>query len=151
MYLVSACLLGVNCRYDGKGKQLGSLMKLAAKGEAIPVCPEQLGGCTTPRTPCEIKGGDGGDVLDGKCRVIGVAGKDVTHNILSGALETLKIAYACGVNKAILKARSPSCGFGQIYDGSFTGTLIEGNGVTAELLQRNHIEVFTEETFNNDF
>lgn len=150
MYLVSACLLGIKCRYDGGGKQLDKLMELAARGQAIPVCPEQLGGCSTPRTPCEIYGGDGSDVLDGKCCVIGKGNEDVTDSLIKGAQETLKIATACGVKKAILKARSPSCGFGQIYDGSFSGALIDGNGVTAELLHRNHIEVLTEETFDSN-
>ena len=148
MILVSACLLGVKCRYDGQGKEYKELVERLAGGGVIPVCPEQLGGCPTPRTQCEILGGNGAGVLDGKCRVIGKNGKDVTDALIKGALETLKIASACGVKMAILKARSPSCGFGRIYDGTFTGNMTEGNGVTAELLHRNQIEVFTEETFD---
>ncbi len=147
MYLVSACLLGIKCRYDGGEKQVDRLMELAAKGWAIPACPEQLGGCTTPRSPCEIQNGDGGDVLDGKCRVIGKDGGDVTDNLVKGAQEILKLASSRGVGKAVLKAKSPSCGFGQIYDGTFSGQLTDGNGVTAELLHRNHIKVYTEENF----
>lgn len=149
MYLVSACLLGIKCRYDGEGMQIDKLKVLAARGQAIPVCPEQLGGCSTPRTPCEIKGGSGGDVLDGKCRVIGKENQDVTASFIRGAQETMKLVSACGVKKAILKARSPSCGVGQIYDGSFSGTIIDGNGVTAELLHRNNIELFSELNFED--
>jgi len=110
------------------------------------VCPEQLGGCPTPRDPCEIAGGDGGDVLDGRCAVISWTGADMTEKFIKGAYETLKIAKACGAKKAILKARSPSCGAGRIYDGTFSGKTIPGNGVAAELLIRNGIEVYSEET-----
>ncbi len=147
MYLVSACLLGINCRYDGGCFHKEKLLELAGQGLVIPVCPEQLGGCGTPRQPCEICGGIGGDVLDGKCRVINVNGDDVTGNFISGAIETLKIAEACGIEKAILKSRSPSCGYGEIYDGSFSRKTIGGNGVTAELLIRNGIEVISDEDF----
>ena len=150
MYLISACLLGVKCRYDGGSKQSDDLAELAAGGAVIPVCPEQLGGLPTPRNPCEISMGTGADVLDGKCRVISNAHTDVTDHLLTGAKETLKLAKACGVKKAILKARSPSCGSGQIYDGSFSGHIIDGNGVTAELLSRNGIKVFTEENFSRE-
>ncbi len=150
MYLVSACLLGVKCRYDGGSKISDKLMGLAAGGEVIPVCPEQLGGLPTPRNPCEIGMGTGADVLDGKCRVISNTRTDVTDHLLKGAQETLKLAKACGVKRAILKARSPSCGSDRIYDGSFSGNTIRGNGVTAELLLRNGIEVFTEETFSGE-
>jgi len=121
-------------------------MKLAEEGKVIPVCPEQLGGCPTPRDPCEIAGGDGGDVLDGRCAVISWTGADMTEKFIKGAYETLKIAKACGAKKAILKARSPSCGAGRIYDGTFSGKTIPGNGVAAELLIRNGIEVYSEET-----
>lgn len=148
MYLVSACLLGVKCRYNGGSKQSVNMMEFAAEGEVIPVCPEQLGGLPTPRNPCEISMGTGADVLDGKCRVISNTRIDVTNHFIKGAQETLKLAKACGVKKAVLKAGSPSCGSGHIYDGSFSGSTIGGNGVTAELLRRNGVEVFTEETFD---
>lgn len=146
MILVSTCLLGIKCRYDGGAKRLDKLLELAAKGEVLPVCPEQLGGLATPRNPSEINMGTGADVLDGKCRVLESTRSDVTDYFLRGARETLKLAKACGVKKAVLKARSPSCGCGKIYDGSFSGSLINGNGVTAELLLRNGIEVVTEES-----
>lgn len=145
MYLVSACLLGIKCRYDGGTKKNETLMKLAAKGRVIPVCPEQLGGCPTPRYQSEIAGGSGADVLCGRCHVAARDGHDVTEHFVKGAEETLKLAVSCGVKKAVLKARSPSCGYGQIYDGTFSGVLRDGNGVTAELLSKNGIEVFTEE------
>lgn len=145
MYLVSACLLGIKCRYDGKTKENEELMKLAAEGKVIPVCPEQLGGCPTPRSQSEIAGGNGADVLCGRGRVTAIDGDDVTGHFIKGAEETLKLAHSCGVKKAVLKARSPSCGYGQIYDGTFSGVLKDGNGVTAELLSKNGIEVFTEE------
>ncbi len=146
MYVVSACLLGISTRYDGGCFCHEKLMKLAEEGKVIPVCPEQLGGCPTPRDPCEIAGGDGGDVLDGRCAVISWTGADMTEKFIKGAYETLKIAKACGAKKAILKARSPSCGAGRIYDGTFSGKTIPGNGVAAELLIRNGIEVYSEET-----
>jgi uncharacterized protein YbbK (DUF523 family) len=147
MFLVSACLLGLNCRYDGEGYHDEKLLELAKQGRVIPVCPEQLGGCDTPRPPCEICGGSGGDVLDGRCRVISAKGEDRTDHFIRGALETLKLAEAYGIKKAVLKARSPSCGHGMIYDGSFSGKTTEGNGVTAELLIRNGIEVISDEDY----
>jgi uncharacterized protein YbbK (DUF523 family) len=150
MYLVSACLLGVNCRYDGGGYHDDKLLELAGQGRVIPVCPEQLGGCGTPRPPCEIYAGSGGDVLDGRCRVISSSGEDKTDNFVRGAMETLKLAKAYGIEKAILKARSPSCGYGRIYDGTFSGKTTEGNGVTAELLIRNGIEVHSDEDFREE-
>lgn len=149
MILVSACLLGVNCRYDGLAKRYEALTDLAAKGKVIPVCPEQLGGCPTPRQRCEIAGGTGADVLAGICSVKSVTGEDMTESFVKGARETLKIAKACNVKRAILKSRSPSCGFGQIYDGSFEGRLVDGNGVTAELLNQNGIQLFSEETLED--
>lgn len=145
MYLVSACLLGINCRYDGGTKRNEALMRLASDGLVIPVCPEQLGGCATPRSRSEIAGGDGAGVLCGKCRVITNKGNDVTDYFVRGAEETLKLALLCGVKKAVLKARSPSCGLGRIYDGTFGGILKDGNGVTAELLSKNGIQIFSEE------
>lgn len=147
MFIVSACLLGVNCRYDGGGYHDELILELAAQGMAIPVCPEQLGGCGTPRPPCEICGGSGADVLDGKCSVISAEGEDKTDLFIRGAKETLKIAEAYGIKKAVLKARSPSCGCGRIYDGTFSGKTAEGNGVTAELLIRSGIEVLSDEEF----
>lgn len=134
--LVSACLLGICCRYDGKGNPNESVLALLGRDDVtlIPVCPEQLGGMSTPRTPSER--------LDD--RVINRAGEDVTDYFSKGADAALQIAQQCRCRYAILKERSPSCGCGGIYDGTFSGTLIDGNGVTAELLLQAGIQVFGE-------
>jgi uncharacterized protein YbbK (DUF523 family) len=150
MILISACLCGVNCRYDGGNCLDPKILKLLKEGKALPVCPEQLGGLSTPRLPSEVISGTGAGVLDGKCRVFskgvnGIASEDVTKEFLKGAQETLKIAKECNAKVAILKARSPSCGHGIIYDGTFSSVRIPGSGVTAELLERNGIKVYTEE------
>lgn len=144
MIIVSACLVGIDCRYNGGSSPDSRIEELVKSGSAIPVCPEQLGGCPTPRPPAEISGGTGADVLDGKCRVAGKNGEDKTAEFIKGAEEVLKIAGLVGAKKAILKSKSPSCGCGVVYDGTFSGNLIEGNGVTAQLLLRNGIEVLTE-------
>jgi len=135
MKICSACLLGIKCRYDGKSKLNEKILELAKKEILIPVCPEQLGGLPTPRDPAEQKGK----------KVITKLGKDVTKNFKKGARQVLKIAKLFGVKKAILKQRSPSCGCGQIYDGSFSGKIIKGDGITTTLLKRNGIKVISEE------
>ncbi len=132
--LISACLLGVNCRYNATGKAVPELEELMKKHTLIPVCPEQLGGLSTPRSPAEIKG----DFVFGK------DGIDVTEEFLKGAKETLKIAKLYNCKYAILKERSPSCGNKKIYDGTFSKTIIDGDGVTAKLLKQNGITVFGE-------
>jgi len=134
--LVSACLLGTPCRYDGSGKADARLLKLGAKRQLIPVCPELLGGLPTPRPPAERVG----------ARILDRSGADVTAAYLRGAQETLRLARLLGCKTAILKARSPSCGAGQIYDGTFSGTLVAGQGITAALLTQNGVTVFTEES-----
>lgn len=135
--LISACLLGTACRYDGRSKPLDEalLSRLGALYQLIPVCPEQLGGLPTPRLPCEVKRG----------RVIRKDGEDTTEAYRRGASEALRLAKLFGAKKALLKAKSPSCGVGRIYDGSFSGRLTDGNGITAELLTQNGIEVFSED------
>ncbi len=138
MYLVSACLAGVNCRYDGKDYPYDKVVELVNQGEAIPVCPEQLGGLTTPRISCEIVN------QPGDPKVINKEGVDRTKEFLLGAERTLAIAKVLGVKKAIMKSKSPSCGCGQIYDGTFSGNLIPGNGLAVERLLQNGIEVITE-------
>ncbi|HEX3028919.1 MAG TPA: DUF523 domain-containing protein [Clostridia bacterium] len=145
MILVSACLAGVNCKYNGGNSRNDFIVKMVQEGNAIPVCPEQLGGCSTPRLQVEIFEGTGADVLEGKCRVVRKNGEDTTKEFIKGANEVLNIAKLANADSAILKARSPSCGSGQIYDGTFSGKLREGNGVTAELLIRNQIKVISEE------
>lgn len=132
--LISGCLLGLKCRYDGKEKKLSEIEKLIGLYNLIPVCPEQLGGLPTPRIPAERV----------KDRVITQVGVDVTKEYQIGAEEALKIAKLYNCKKAILKEKSPSCGCGKIYDGTFSRNLIVGNGVTAELLLKNGIEVFGE-------
>ena len=132
--LISACLLGCRCRYDGGSKPHPVAEKLAARHDLIPVCPEQLGGLPTPRPPAERRGE----------RVLTAAGGDVTEQYRRGAEEALSLYRLLGCDAAVLKERSPSCGSGQIYDGSFSKTLASGDGVTAELLKRNGIPVYGE-------
>lgn len=129
--LVSACLLGVACRYDGKRKSNEAVIALKEKYNLIPVCPEIMGGLPTPRLPSEIRGET----------VIMENGEDVTDKYSKGAEETLRLARLFGCGKAVLKEKSPSCGSGRIYDGTFSKTLTEGNGVTAGMLLANGIKV----------
>ncbi|MBX4265948.1 DUF523 domain-containing protein [Clostridium estertheticum] len=149
MIIVSSCLCGINCRYDGSNNLDTRVLKLLNEGKALPVCPEQLGGLATPREPCEILNGNGLDVIDGKATIIGAKNNDLTSSFLKGAYETLKIAEGIGATTAILKARSPSCGVSKIYDGTFSSTLRPGNGVAAELLLSKGIKVFTEEDLDD--
>ena len=129
--LVSACLLGAACRYDGQSKEYPLVAELCRRHEVVPVCPEQLGGLPTPRTPAERQGE----------LVVTKLGADVTAQYLRGAEEAVRLAQKLGCTVAVLKERSPSCGSGRIYDGSFTGTLTEGFGVAAEVLQNAGIRV----------
>lgn len=132
--LVSACLLGVECRYNGRGVLEPQVKALLERHHLIPVCPEIMGGLATPRTPAERKDG----------RVITRDGEDVTSAYEKGAVEALKLAQLFGCRAAILKERSPSCGSGRIYDGTFTGKLTEGEGVCAGLLGEQGIKVYGE-------
>lgn len=120
-------------------------MELAKTETLIPICPEQLGGQPTPRSNAEINGGDGMNVLQGKAKVVEPDGTDVTSYFICGAEEVLKIAKLFDIKEAILKQRSPSCGSGQVYDGSFTGQITKGDGVTTALLKKNGIKVISEE------
>ncbi|NIO44992.1 MAG: DUF523 domain-containing protein [Candidatus Aenigmarchaeota archaeon] len=132
MYIVSACLAGINCNYKGVSKPNKKVIELVKRMKAIPVCPEVLAGQTIPRPNAKIDGGTGMDVLEGKARVIEADGNDVTKLFIKGAFEVLKITQAINAKEAILKARSPSCGC---------------DGVTTALLKRNGIKVYTEENF----
>lgn len=132
--LISACLMGVACRYDGRSKALGELAHLMERYTLIPVCPEQLGGLPTPRPPAEIAAG----------RVRTQDGADVTVQYDRGAEEVLRLAQCFGCKKALLKERSPSCGSGEIYDGSFSRKLISGRGRTAALLEEHGVTVVGE-------
>jgi len=147
MKIVSACLCGVNCAWNGKSKVSPRVLELIESGELIPVCPEQLGGLSTPRVPQEIRSGSGEDVLSGRCKVVNKDGTDVTAQFVRGAEETLKIARLAGATEFIAKSKSPSCGCGSTYDGTFSGTLTEGDGVTTALLRRNGIKVISSEDF----
>ena len=131
--LVSMCLLGINCKYNGGNNLSEEVLEYIKDKEVYPICPEIMGGLKTPRNPSEIQGN----------KVINNIGEDVTQQYLKGAEETLKIAKLFNIKKAILKAKSPSCGNGKIYDGTFTSTLIEGDGITTKLLKENGIEVIT--------
>ena len=135
--LVSACLLGVNCRYKGDGQKLEGIERLMECAGVIPVCPEVYGGLTTPRTPAE-RCGD---------KVLMRDGRDVTEQFYRGAQEAVNLAKLFDVKYALLKERSPSCGAGEIYDGSFTGAKAAGNGVAAEMLMKSGVSVYGESRF----
>lgn len=144
--LVSACLLGFKTNYKGEGKEIEPLMKLRETGGIEFICPEQIGGLSTPREEAEIEQGKTAqDVLEGIGRVITKSGVDVTEQFVNGAKQTLEMCERLNIKIAVLKARSPSCGKEQVYDGTFSGNKIPGMGVTAELLKQNGIEVFDEE------
>ena len=134
MILISACLLGCACRYDGKSKGNAAVRALAKDYQLIPVCPEQLGGLPTPRQPSERRGD----------RVVMKDGRDVTAEYRRGAEEALRLAELFGCGTAILKEKSPSCGSGRIHDGSFSGGLVPGDGVTAEVLKAHGLRVLGE-------
>ena len=138
IYIVSACLAGVKCKYNGESNKNDTVCRLVKEGRAIALCPEVLGGLPIPRVPCEI-------IYSGnKRKVLNRDGQDVTENFVTGAKKTLEIAKLVDAKVAILKSKSPSCGFGKIYDGTFSGRLIDGNGVTSQLLVDNGIQVYTE-------
>ena len=141
MIIISACLAGIPCRYDGKSVPDAECLELVAKGLAISACPEVLGGLTFPREPCEIVGGDGWDVLAGRARVLNAKGEDKTEEFVWGAKKFLDYLQIKGADMVYLKAKSPSCGVGTIYDGTFSGNLKAGNGVTAALLIQNGIKI----------
>lgn len=132
--LVSACLLGVSCRYDGQSKQYPLVEELCRRHQVVPVCPEIMGGLPTPRTPAERQG----------AQVITKTGGNVTEQYCRGAQQVLHLAQMLECDVAVLKERSPSCGSGVIYDGTFTGTLTDGWGVAAQLLRENGIRVLGE-------
>ena len=139
--LISACLLGLDCRYDGKSKDNKEIIKMLDRFDFIPVCPEVFGGLPTPRVPSEINGK----------RVINKDGVDVTSNYIRGAEDTLRLCKLYKADIVVLKSKSPSCGKGLVYDGTFSGNLVKGNGITTQLLIDNGIDVYTEEEFINAF
>jgi uncharacterized protein YbbK (DUF523 family) len=135
--LVSACLLGVRCNHEGADNRSEAVVALGATHRLVPVCPETAGGLPTPRTRAE-RGDDG--------RVRTEDGTDVTASFERGAAHSVRLALAVGAQRAVLKARSPSCGCGRVYDGSFSKTLVDGDGVTAERLKEAGLDVVTEES-----
>ena len=148
MIIVSACLLGENCKYSGGNNKSENVIKYLEDKEYILVCPEQLGGLSTPRNTSEIityGNKDGNDVLSGCTKVLSNKGIDVTKNFIQGAEETLKIAKEHNAKTAILKAGSPSCGYKKIYDGTFLGNKIQGMGVTAAILNKENIALLDED------
>lgn len=138
--LVSACLLGEPCRYDGKSKPCPAVMALKERYNIVPVCPEVMGGLPTPRIPSEICGD----------RVLMKDGRDVTENYDRGAKTALRLARENGCTVAVLKEKSPSCGSGLIHNGSFDGGLVAGDGVTAQLLKKEGIRVLGESEITTD-
>lgn len=137
MKLCSACLLGIDCKYNGNNNSNDKIIELSKKEELIPVCPEQLGGMSTPRIPSEIKGD----------KVLSWNGLNITEKFEKGANEVLKIAKLYGVKEFIGKQGSPSCGCGKIYDGTFSNKLKKGNGITASLLKKEGFKITTEEDY----
>ncbi|WP_277592052.1 DUF523 domain-containing protein [Pseudomonas chlororaphis] len=143
--LVSRCLLGHRVRYDGGASgPFDQLANWQAEGRVVALCPEVAGGLPTPRAAAEIPGGQGGEVLDGLVRVITSEGEDVSAEFLSGARQALELVREHGIRIAVLKANSPSCGNLLTYDGSFSGVKVSGEGVTAALLKRAGVQVFSE-------
>ena len=132
---ISACLLGERCRYDGDTNLCPQTLSWLEAGQALPVCPELFGGLPIPRPPCEIQGE----------RIVDIEGKDRSQAFRQGAVKAWEMVQACGIKKAVLKARSPSCGRGMVYDGSFSHRLIPGDGWFAGLLGENGVEITTEE------
>ena len=135
MKLCSACLLGIPCRYDGKSKPNAKVLDLAKKEVLIPICPEQLGGLPTPREESQRDGN----------RIVTPTGRDLTKEFQKGAENVVLIARLLGIKEAILKQKSPSCGCGKVYDGTFTENLIQGDGITTELLKKEGLSVISED------
>ncbi|MBT3395454.1 DUF523 domain-containing protein [archaeon] len=135
MKIVSACLAGIECRWDGKSKPCQKVIDLVKTGKAIPICPEELGGLATPREPSEQKNN----------KILTKSGKDLTQEFESGAEKALRIAKLNNCTKAILKSKSPSCGSKKIYDGTFSNKLIEGEGIFTKILRQNGIKVLNED------
>jgi uncharacterized protein YbbK (DUF523 family) len=133
--LISACLAGMNCKYDGENNLHPEILKLVESGRAVLICPEQMGGLPTPRLPSEIIGKN----------VFNTAGEDVTAQFTKGAQEALRLAKLYNITQAILKESSPSCGVHNIYDGTFSGNKIKDSGFTTRLLQAKGIKISSEE------
>lgn len=151
MLLASACLCGINCKYNGGNNLNPYFRKLMEEKKLIPVCPELLAGLPIPRRPSEIINGSGDDVLDARAKVINNEGIDLSQHFISGAKKTLQTARESHADLVVLKSRSPSCGVGQIYDGTFSETLRPGDGVASALLKRHGFIVMNDEEFLKAF
>lgn len=149
MYIISGCLCGVNCKYNGKNNLNLKCLDILKKGQGILVCPEQLGGLTTPRKPSELQE-TSQNILSGNGSILDIQGIDVTEEFLKGAKEVLNIALMANIEKAILKEGSPSCGVNYVYDGSFSGNKIKGEGITTSILRKAGIEVISDIEFGGD-
>jgi uncharacterized protein YbbK (DUF523 family) len=147
MILVSACLAGVETRYDATHRLNEKIRELVMSGRALPLCPEVMGGRKIPREPVEITGGTGRDVLSGRARIVDKKGGDHTAEIAAGVEDFVKAAKSMGVTAVILKEKSPACGVKKIHDGTFTGTLVAAPGLLAAALERENIKIYTEENF----
>lgn len=144
MIAVSACLLGINCKYNGNNNENEKVVNYLKDKKFILICPEQLGGLSTPRYPAEIINGDGYSVINNESKIVDKNNKDVSSEFIKGANESLKIAQIYRCREAILKEGSPSCGSNFIYDGSFSGKKISGVGTTTALFRKNGIKVINE-------
>lgn len=145
-YAVSACLAGIGCAYDGKSRLCSRIKMLVDSKKALPVCAETLGGLGCPRERSEITGGTGEDVLAGNASVVTVSGREVSSEFILGAKKALRLARRFGINKAILKSKSPSCGSGIIYDGTFRKIVRSGDGVLTSLLRQNAFTIYNEKS-----
>ena len=146
--VISPCLAGIRTRWDESCDEIEEMINLVKSGQAVFMCPEQLGGMTTPREPSEIEPGKtAAEVINGDAKILSITGKDVTEQFVVGAHRILKFCQEMGVEIAILKSDSPSCGSERTYDGTFTGTIIPGKGITAELFEQNGIKVYNEKNF----
>ena len=148
--MVSACLAGVRCVYDGTHNAREPIVRMHQAKRVLLFCPEMLGGMKVPHPPSEIRGGSGADVWKGRASVVSKDGQDVTEYFLKGAKAVLELALENNIRQAVLKAKSPSCGCGLIFDGTFTGTLIPGDGVATALLKENGIAVVSDVEFLRD-
>lgn len=149
MFLISACLCGVNCKYSGKNNLNEKCLKLLREGKALLICPEQLGGLSTPRNPAEMQG-SAKDILNGNAKILDNKGNDVTKQFINGAKEALNIARESNITKAILKEGSPSCGSNFVYDGTFSGNKIKGKGILAHLFEEENITIFSDEEIQTE-
>ena len=147
--LVSACIAGVKCKFNGSHAVVPAIAEMVRQGKAITICPELLGGLPTPRPSLQIQGGNGYDVLEGKAQVQTAAGEDVTEEFCKGAEAVLALAKELQPTSIILKENSPSCGSNFIKDGSFTGRLIPGVGVTAAILKKSGFQIISSEEFED--